>query len=31
MLPILMENLQDMGWVLPLFALTEEEKEGYFQ
>jgi len=30
-LPMLVENLQDMEWVLPLYTLSEEEKEGYFE
>jgi hypothetical protein len=31
LLPMLIRNLQDMDWVLSLYTLTEEEKEGYFQ
>ena len=31
LLPMLIENLQDMEWVLPLYTLSEEEKKGYFQ
>lgn len=31
LLPTLIENLQDMEWVLPLYTLSEEEKPGYFQ
>jgi uncharacterized protein (DUF169 family) len=31
LLPMLVENLQEMDWVLSLFTLTEAEKVGYFQ
>jgi uncharacterized protein (DUF169 family) len=31
LLPMLVENLQDMDWVLSLYTLTEDEEEGYFQ
>jgi len=31
LLPMMIENLQDMEWVLPLYTMSEEERNTYFR
>lgn len=31
LLPTMIENLQDMEWVLPLYTMSEEERNAYFR
>ena len=31
MLPMMIENLQDMEWVLPIYTMSEDERNAYFK